>query len=335
MQAMLLKAPGRRLELTELATPVPDPGQILLRVEACAVCRTDLHLLDGELPNIRYPLVPGHQVVATVVSPSSEGPTAGSRVGVAWLGRTCGVCAQCAGGRENLCDSAEFTGYTLPGGYAEYVCADARYCFPLDSKPPAAALAPLLCAGLIGYRALSMCGDAQHVGIYGFGAAARVLAQVLRYQGRAWYAFSRPGDTRAQAAALELGASWAGASDAKPPRALDAALIFAPAGELVPIALAAVRKGGTVVCGGIHMSPIPQFPYALLWGERRLVSVANLTRQDGIEFLRLAAKIPVRTQTEIHPLADANLALERLRGGEISGSAVLQVAMNGAHQARA
>jgi propanol-preferring alcohol dehydrogenase len=298
---------------------------VLVRIEACAVCRTDLHLLDGELPDIPYPVIPGHQIVGRVVAPGTAELRAGTRVGVPWLGYTCGACAYCESGRENLCDAAAFTGYTLPGGYAEYVAADARYCFELDARMPATALAPLLCAGLIGYRALRMCGSGRHIGLYGFGAAAHVLAQVLRHQDRPFYAFTRRDDDHAQASARALGARWAGPSDTLPPRLLDAAIIFAPAGHLVPTALAAVRKGGTVVCGGIHMSPIPEFAYALLWGERKLVSVANLTRRDGVEFLELAAEIPIRTQTECFALSDANAALARLRAGGLTGSAVLEI----------
>jgi propanol-preferring alcohol dehydrogenase len=326
---MVLKGPGQALEPDELERPSPGPNEVLLRVEACAVCRTDLHLLDAELPAIPYPVVPGHQVVGIVVGDGRANLPPGTRVGVPWLGWTCGRCEHCLAGRENLCDAARFTGYTLPGGFSDFLCADARYCFVLDPTRPATALAPLLCAGLIGYRALSMCGDAGHVGIYGFGAAAHVLAQVLRHQGRSLYAFTRSGDERAQRAALELGAAWAGSADNRAPRALDAAIIFAPVGELVPRALAAVRKGGTVVCGGIHMSPIPQFPYELLWGERRLLSVANLTRRDGLKFLALAAAIPIETCTEVFALGDANLALERLRSGDLRGSAVLDLAAAG------
>lgn len=325
MRAMVLTAPGGPLELQDLAPPNPAPGQVLIRVEACAVCRTDLHLLDAELPAIPYPVIPGHQVVGRVVAAGGTTLRPGMRVGVAWLGYTCGACEYCVSGRENLCDQAGFTGYTLPGGYAELIAADARFCFPLDESAGAVDLAPLLCAGLIGYRALGMCGSARHVGIFGFGAAARVLAQVLRYQDRPFYAFTRPGDDAAEASARAHGATWAGSSDSRPPRPLDAAIIFAPVGGLVPVALASVRKGGTVVCGGIHMSPIPTFPYALLWGERRLMSVANLTRRDGEEFLRLAAVVPIRAQTDSFPLTQANLALEQLRAGGVTGSAVLQI----------
>jgi propanol-preferring alcohol dehydrogenase len=321
---MVLAARGRPLEERTLERPRPAPGQVLIRIEACGVCRTDLHLLDGELPAIPYPVTPGHQIVGRIVEGGTDALPEGCRVGVPWLGYTCGQCAFCAGGNENLCDAAGFTGYTLPGGFADYVTADRRYCFRLDDDVPAETLAPLLCAGLIGYRALSMCAAAQHIGLYGFGAAAHVLAQVLAYQGRDFYAFTREGDHPAQASALALGAAWAGASDARPPRMLDAAIIFAPVGRLVPAALAVVRKGGIVVCGGIHMSPIPEFDYALLWGERRIVSVANLTRRDGTEFLGLAARIPIRTQTECFALAEANEALDRVRRGPLTGSAVLK-----------
>ncbi len=325
MRAMVLHGRDQALRLEHLDRPTAGPGQVLVEIEACAICRTDLHLLDGELPDIPYPVVPGHQIVGRVVSNDLVGLPAGSRVGIPWLGYTCGACDYCGSGNENLCDAAGFTGYTLPGGFADYVCADARYCFELDPRLSARALTPLLCAGLIGYRALRMCGEARHIGLYGFGAAAHVLAQVLRFQDRPFYAFTRAGDEAAQRSARSLGAAWSGASTELPPRSLDAAIIFAPVGPLVPAALAAVRKGGTVVCGGIHMSPIPEFSYDLLWGERRLVSVANLTRADGIEFLELAAKIPIETQTEVFALEDANAALEALRTGAITGSAVLEI----------
>ena len=325
MRAMCLHGPDRALELADIAAPEPQPGSVVIDVEACGICRTDLHLLDGELPDIPYPVIPGHQIVGRVATTNEPTLGVGTRVGVPWLGYTCGTCSYCTHGRENLCDRAGFTGYTRPGGFAQQVRADARYCFALDPEPSAAALAPLLCAGLIGYRALTMCGDAEHIGIFGFGAAAHLLAQVLCHQKRSFYAFTRPGDTAAQQAATDLGASWAGASTSAAPRPLDAAIIFAPAGELVPLALAAVRKGATVVCGGIHMSPIPSFSYALLWGERRLVSVANLTRADATEFLALAPRIPIRTRVETFRLDDANHAIERLRSGDIVGSAVLEL----------
>ena len=301
---------------------------MLIEVEACAVCRTDLHLLDGELTDIPYPLVPGHQVVGSVAKSLAGTLPAGRRVGVPWLGYTCGHCRYCRGGLENLCDNAGFTGYTRPGGYAQYLAADARYCFPVDTAAPAAALAPLLCGGLIGFRALNMCADADRIGLYGFGSAAHILAQIIRFQGRAFYAFTRPNDSDAMASARSLGAAWAGSSEQMPPRPLDAAIVFAPVGALVPAALRAVRKGGIVVCGGIHMSPIPEFPYELLWGERQVRSVANLTREDGRTFLELAARVPVAARTEVFPLTAANEALLRLRCGDITGSAVLSVAMS-------
>jgi propanol-preferring alcohol dehydrogenase len=338
MRAMEQRAPREPLTATELPRPVPAEGQILIEVEACAVCRTDLHVVDDELPGVRRPVIPGHQVVGRVVevgaSPQQTAPKAipfavGARVGVAWLGRTCGVCAYCAAGRENLCDSALFTGYTLPGGYAEYLVADARYCYALPDAPPAARLAPLLCAGLIGYRALRMCGEAQHVGLYGFGAAAHIVAQVIRGQGRQFHAFTRPGDSAAASAAKSLGAAWVGGSDRRPPRPLDAAIIFAPAGALVPAALSAVAKGAPVVCAGIHMSDIPAFPYSLLWEERSIRSVANLTRADGTEFFALIEHIPIETKVRTYPLEEANVALEDLRSGAFTGSAVLLVGAAG------
>ena len=326
VQAMVLQGPGQPLRLQRLPQPGLEPGQVLISVEACAICRTDVHLLDAELPNIPYPVVPGHQVVGAVVRSADRAMPVGQRVGVPWLGYTCGHCRYCADGLENLCDSAGFTGYTRPGGYAEYLAADARYCFPVDTDAPAAALAPLLCGGLIGFRALRMCADADHIGLYGFGSAAHILAQIIRYQDRHFYAFTRPNDHAAIASAESLGAAWAGSSEQAPPRTLDAAIIFAPVGALVPAALRAVRKGGVVVCGGIHMSPIPAFPYELLWGERQVRSVANLTREDGRTFLELAAKARVRAKAAVFPLHAANEALRRLRAGEITGSAVLSVA---------
>ena len=282
-------------------------------------------MLDGELPDIAYPLIPGHQVVGSVIESGAATLPVGTRVGVPWLGETCGRCRYCTSGRENLCDRAGFTGYTLPGGYAEYLAANARYCFRLGVDTSGAQLAPLLCAGLIGYRALKMCGDAERVGLYGFGAAANLLAQILRFQKRRFYAFTRPGDMSAQQAALELGAAWSGGSDESAPVGLDAAIIFAPIGALVPQGLAAVVKGGTVVCAGIHMSDIPSFPYALLWGEREVRSVANLTRADGEEFLALVPRVPIRTKIETYPLEAANEALQDLRHGRFSGSAVLEI----------
>ena len=328
MRAMVLRRPGEGLRLEQIPVPEAGPGQIRLQVEACGVCRTDLHLIDGELPEPLLPIVPGHEIVGRVaaVGAGVAGFRAGQRVGVPWLGWTCGECGFCRSGRENLCDSARFTGYQIDGGYAEYAVADARYCFPLAEAMPAAELAPLLCAGLIGYRTLRLAGDAQRIGIYGFGAAAHIVAQILRHQGRPFYAFTRPGDGDSQAFARELGAAWAGDTSQTPPAALDAALIFAPAGALVPTALRHLAKGGCVVCGGIHMSDIPSFPYADLWGERMIRSVANLTREDGIEFLKLAAEIPVRTAVTPFALEQANEAIDRLRAGALQGAAVLQIA---------
>lgn len=325
MRAMVLDVPNNPLRLIERAVPRPGAGQMLIRVEACGVCRTDLHLVDGELPSPMLPVIPGHEIVGRVAALGEGvvGFAVGQRVGVPWLGWTCGECEYCLSGQENLCDAARFTGYTLDGGYAEFTVADQRYCFALPDPLPAAELAPLLCAGLIGYRALAMAGDARRVGIYGFGAAAHIVAQVLRHQGRAFYAFTRRGDDASQAFAAELGAAWCGAADELPPVALDAALIFAPAGELVPAALRAVRKGGTVVCAGIHMSDIPAFPYDLLWGERVLRSVANLTRADGDAFLRIVAESPVRTHVTPFALEQANDALDALRAGRLQGAAVL------------
>lgn len=328
MRAMVLHRPGEPLRLEIRPVPRPGPGQILLRVEACGVCRTDLHLIDGELPDPRLPIVPGHEIVGRVAALGEgvSGFTADQRIGVPWLGWTCGSCHFCTGGRENLCDSARFTGYQIDGGYADYTVADARYCFPLAASaalPSALELAPLLCAGLIGYRALRLAGDTHKVGIYGFGAAAHIVAQVLKHQGRPFYAFTRPGDTESQHFARQLGASWVGDASQMPPEHLDAALIFAPAGPLVPAALRHLEKGGCVVCAGIHMSDIPAFPYADLWGERSIRSVANLTRQDGLDFLALAPKVPVHTSVTAFRLEEANEALERLRRGELQGAAVL------------
>ena len=328
MRAMQLERPGEALRAVRLAVPRPARGQVLLRVEACGVCRTDLHLIDGELPDPVLPMIPGHEIIGRVVElgegvGDDAGMAPGQRIGVPWLGWTCGHCGFCASHRENLCDHARFTGYQIQGGYAEYTVADARYCFPIDEALDAAEAAPLLCAGLIGYRALEMAGDARSIGLYGFGAAAHIIAQVAVWQGREVYAFTRPGDNESQAFARQLGACWTGAGDELPPHPLDAALIFAPAGELVPAALRAVAKGGTVVCAGIHMSTIPAFPYDILWGERRIVSVANLTRRDGDEFLALAPKVPVRTEVTRLPLEEANEALLRLRRGALQGAAVL------------
>ena len=319
---MVLEAPGRPLREAEIRDPEPGAGEVLLEVAACGVCRTDLHVVDGELPDPRLPLVLGHQIVARVVS-GGERFAAGDRVGVPWLGWTCGICRYCRSGRENLCDRAQFTGYQRDGGYAERAVADERFCFPLPGSSPDLQAAPLLCAGLIGYRALTFAGDAERLGLYGFGAAAHIVSQVARHQGRRVFAFTRPGDEAGQRFALREGAEWAGDSDALPPEELDAALIFAPAGELVPAALRAVAKGGVVVCGGIHMSDIPAFPYELLWGERTLRSVANLTRADGEQFLALAPRVPVRTEVESFPLEQANEALERLRAGSLNGAAAL------------
>jgi propanol-preferring alcohol dehydrogenase len=309
--------------------PVPSPGpeQVLVRVQACGVCRTDLHVVDGELPDPKLPLVPGHEIAGTVAGKGDRVDRfgVGDRIGVPWLGFTCGVCRYCRAGRENLCDQGRFTGYNLNGGYAEYTVADQRFCFPLPAGYTAAEAAPLLCAGLIGYRSLVLAGEAQRVGIYGFGAAAHIIAQVARHQGRRVYAFTRAGDDKAQQFARQLGAVWAGASDTLPPEELEAAILFAPVGALVPAALRALAKGGTVVCGGIHMSDIPSFPYRLLWGERCVRSVANLTRRDGEEFLALAPQVPVRTEVQTFPLAEANDALARLRTGRIQGAAVLLV----------
>ncbi len=325
MRAMILDRPGAPLRLAELPVPQPGPGGVLIEVEACGVCRTDLHLLDGELPDAAPPVIPGHEIVGRVVALGAgvAGLAPGQRVGVPWLGWTCGNCDYCRNGRENLCGAARFTGCQINGGYAEFAAADARYCFPLPDAGDAALLAPLLCAGLIGYRALRMAGEARRIGIYGFGAAAHIVAQVLKFQGREFHAFTRPGDAASQAFARQLGAAWAGGTDQAAPATLDAALIFAPAGPLVPMALRQVGKGGVVVCAGIHMSEIPAFPYEILWGERSIRSVANLTRRDGLDFLELAPRVPVRTEVIRFPLDQANAALEQLRRGEFQGAAVL------------
>jgi propanol-preferring alcohol dehydrogenase len=325
MHAMLLRAAGQPLQLVDLPTPVPGAGQVLIRVRACAVCRTDLHVVDGELPNPKLPLIPGHEIVGAVAGKGAEVSRfqVGDRVGVPWLGWTCGECRFCTRGQENLCDRARFTGYQIDGGYAEYTVADQRFCFPLPTVYSDVEAAPLLCAGLIGYRSLVMVGDARRLGIYGFGAAAHIVAQVARHQGRRLFAFTRAGDSEAQQFARDLGAAWVGDSNALPPEELEAAIIFASAGELVPQALRALAKGGTVVCGGIHMSDIPSFPYRLLWGERTVRSVANLTRRDGEEFLKLAPQVPVKTSVQPFPLEQANEALSRLRGGKLRGAAVL------------
>jgi propanol-preferring alcohol dehydrogenase len=325
MKAMVLPHPGGPLVEHERPAPSPGPGQVRLRVLACAVCRTDLHVADGELPDLGHPVVPGHQVVGLVevVGPGVERLAVGQRVGVPWLGWTCGGCRFCTSGRENLCAEARFTGYQIDGGFAEQAVADERYCFRIPEGYPDVQAAPLLCAGLIGYRSLRMAGEAGRLGLYGFGAAAHIVIQVARHQGRRVFAFARPGDREARAFALSLGAEWAGDSGEAPPEPLDAAILFAPAGELVPAALRAVDRGGTVVCAGIHMSDIPSFPYRILWEERVVRSVANLTRRDGEEFLSLAPTVPVRTEVEAFPLAAANEALDRLRSGRIRGAAVL------------
>ncbi len=328
MRAMVLQRLGQPLELEERPVPEPGPGQVLLKVEACAVCRTDLHVVDGELPEVPLPIIPGHEIIGRVAGLGAGVSMAvGTRLGVPWLGYSCGECPYCRRGEENLCDRARFTGYQIDGGYAEYTVADHRYCFPVEGLGDAAAAAPLMCAGLIGYRSLRLSGEeVGRLGLYGFGAAAHIVAQIATWRGMALYAFTRPGDTHAQEFARRLGAVWAGGSDQVPPAALDAAIIFAPVGELVPAALRAVRKGGTVVCGGIHMSDIPAFPYAILWGERQLRSVANLTRRDGHELLALAPRVPIHTEIERFPLEAANEALTRLRAGRLTGAAVLVMA---------
>ncbi|WP_408870541.1 zinc-dependent alcohol dehydrogenase family protein [Elioraea sp.] len=322
---MVLDRPAGRLALRCLEVPEPGPGQLRLRVAACAVCRTDLHVVDGDLPAPKPEVIPGHEIVGRVeaLGPGVAGFRAGDRVGVPWLGFACGTCRFCREGRENLCAEARFTGYQIDGGYAEHVVADARFCVPIPAEYGDAEAAPLLCAGLIGHRALRMAGEARRLGLYGFGAAAHIVAQVARHEGRAVYAFTRPGDAAAQDFARRLGAVWAGGSDQAPPEPLDAAIIFAPVGALVPAALRAVDRGGTVVCAGIHMSEIPAFPYEILWQERVLRSVANLTRRDGAEFLALAPRVPVRTEVETLPLEAANEALARLREGRVTGALVL------------
>ncbi|MBS2030381.1 MAG: zinc-dependent alcohol dehydrogenase family protein [Deltaproteobacteria bacterium] len=327
MRAMVLEKAGQPLVLRELAEPTCRREQLVVRVQACGVCRTDLHVLDGELDQPKLPLVLGHQIVGEVVRLGSDVRhlSLGQRVGIPWLGWTDGTCAQCRAGRENLCERARFTGYTLDGGFADFAAADARFAFPLPSEPPATELAPLLCAGLIGYRAYRLAGDATKLGLYGFGAAAHILAQVAVHEGRQVFAFTRPGDEKGQAFARELGCAWAGGSDAKPPEALDAAIIFASVGALVPAALRAVGPGGSVVCAGIHMSDIPSFPYADLWEERVIRSVANLTRDDGKRFLELAPRVPVKTQVTVFPLEQANEALQALRAGAFEGAAALQI----------
>jgi propanol-preferring alcohol dehydrogenase len=319
---MVLERSGEPLRQADLPIPEPASGEILLSIRACGVCRTDLHVADGELPDPKLPLVLGHQIVGQTDD--------GERFGVPWLAWACGECRFCRSGRENLCDRASFTGYQRDGGFAEYAVADRRFCLPLPDGYPDLQAAPLLCAGLIGWRALSAAGDAERLGLYGFGASAHIVAQVARWQGRRVFAFTRAGDEAAQAFARSLGAEWAGASDEKPPDELDAAILFAPVGALVPAALRVLAKGGTVVCAGIHMSDIPSFPYELLWGERVVRSVANLTRRDGEEFLSIAPRVPVRTEVEVFPLEEANAALQRLRGGDVRGAAVLALHPSGA-----
>jgi propanol-preferring alcohol dehydrogenase len=327
MRAMVLRIPKTPLVSVEVPEPIAGDGKVLVRIKACAVCRTDLHVVDGELPNPKLPLIPGHEIVGEVVAAGrgAEKWKIGDRVGIPWLGWTCGECDFCRSGRENLCDWALFTGYTLDGGYAEYTVADARYCFALPPDYSDVAAAPLLCAGMIGYRSLVKAGAARKLGIYGFGAAAHIVTQIARYEGREVFAFTRSGDTTAQNFARELGAKWAGSSNERAPEELDAAILFAPVGALVPQALRSLAKGGTVVCGGIHMSDIPSFPYELLWQERAICSVANLTRQDGVAFLERASAVPIRIETKTFPLSDANVALTCLRNGELSGAAVLTV----------
>jgi propanol-preferring alcohol dehydrogenase len=327
MRAMILNAPKTPLELTEIPAPIPKKGQLLIRVHACGVCRTDLHVVDGDLKEPELPLIPGHQIVGTVLDTGQAGGhfAFGDRVGVPWLGGSCGECTYCRTGHENLCDHALYTGYQINGGFAEYCVADELFCFPIPAGYPDMQAAPLLCAGLIGFRALRMTGDASRIGFYGFGAAAHILAQVARYQKREVYAFTRSDDVAGKEFALKLGAVWAGDSDQLPPVPLDAAIIFAPAGELVPAALRAIGKGGVVVCAGIHMSDIPSFPYSILWGERIVRSVANLARRDGEEFLALAPKVPVQTEVHPYPLSKANEALDDLRHGKFTGAAVIMI----------
>ena len=327
MRAMVLKAQNRRMELEELDRPAPGDNQLLLKVSACGICRTDLHVVDGDLQEPRLPLIPGHQIVGVVeaVGAGVSGFEIGQRIGVPWLGGSCGHCWYCEHDKENLCDEATYTGYQINGGFAEYTVANADYCFPIPDSYSDLDAAPLLCAGLIGYRAYRLVADCQRIGLYGFGAAAHILIQVARHQDQDIYAFTREGDETGQDFARSLGAVWAGGSNRPPPEELDGAIIFAPAGELVPAALRAVRKGGRVVCAGIHMSEIPAFPYDILWGERAICSVANLTRRDGEEFLPLAAKIPVKTTVNTYPLARANEALDDLRAGRFSGAGVLVI----------
>ena len=327
MRAMILERPRQPLRSRDAPKPKLGAGQLLVRVATCAVCRTDLHVVDGELPDPKLPLIPGHQIVGRIqqIGEGVEGFSAGDRVGIPWLGWTDGECVYCRSNRENLCDRARFTGYTIDGGYAEFTVGDARFCFHLPELYNDVEAAPLLCAGLLGYRSLRKAGDARRLGIYGFGNAAHLVGQIALYQGRELFVFTRPGDKAGQESARRLGAVWAGGSDEMPPEKLDAAIIFAPVGALVPAALRVLAKGGIVVCGGIHMSDIPSFPYADLWGERVICSVANLTRHDGEEFLEIAPRVPVKTQTETFPLAEANTALEKFRSGQLKGTAVLVV----------
>jgi len=331
MRAMVLDSPGLPLSRIDVEPRAPAAGEVRLRVRVCGVCRTDLHVVEGDLPDPKLPLILGHQIVGVVeaLGPGVDELTVGDRVGVPWLGWTCGECRYCTSGRENLCRRARFTGYQIDGGYAETTVADARFCLPLPDGYPDLQVAPLLCAGLIGWRCLKMAGDAERLGIYGFGAAAHLVTQVARWQGRRVFAFTRPGDERGQASAREVGAEWAGGSDERPPEELDAAILFAPAGELVPVALAAVAPGGTVVCGEIHMSDIPSFPYELLWQERVIRSVANLTRTDGREFLSLAPQVPIRATVTPYPLERANDALSAMRSGTVEGALALEVAVEG------
>jgi propanol-preferring alcohol dehydrogenase len=328
MRAMVLDKPRRPLQLRDVETPRPAKGQLLVQIATCAVCRTDLHVVDGELPDPKLPLIPGHQIVGRVEEIGEEANSkfkVGDRVGIPWLGWTDGDCVYCRSNRENLCDRAKFTGYTIDGGYAEFVVADARFCFHLPGQYDDVDVAPLLCAGMLGYRSYRKTGDAHRLGIYGFGNAARLITQIAIYEGREIFAFTRPGDKTGQESARKLGTAWAGGSDETPPEKLDAAIVFAPVGALVPAALRALAKGGSVVCGGIHMSDIPSFPYVELWGERAICSVANLTRRDGEEFLDIAPRVPVRTETETFRLEEANTALDRFRSGELSGTAVLLI----------
>lgn len=322
---MRLEGIGQPLRLVELQVPDPGPDQVLVEVAACAVCRTDLHIVDGDLPNPKLPVIPGHEIVGRVVGAGARvtDVAVGDRVGIPWLGHTCGRCRYCASGRENLCDHPGFTGYQIDGGFATHAVADARYCFRLPDRYDDLHAAPLLCAGLIGYRSLKAAGEAERLGIYGFGAAAHLVAQIARHRGQRVFAFTRPGDSDAQSFALSLGCEWAGGSDQKPPEELDAAIVFAPVGSLVPAGLRSLAKGGTLVLGGIHMSPIPAMPYEILWGERVIRSVANLTRQDGLELMEIAARVPLDVSVERFPLAQANQALQRLRDGKLTGAAVL------------